>query len=43
MKRIWNILINGYIPLRCEDQRTGKISIKWLILLIAVIIATNII
>ena len=41
MKRIWNILINGYIPLRCEDQRTGKISIKWLIVIIGAIIVYN--
>ena len=39
MKTIWNFLVRGYVPLRCENERTRKISIKLLILLIGVIIA----
>ena len=48
MKRIWDLLIHGYIPVRGMKPNTktgvvpiGKISIKLLVLLIAVIIATN--
>ena len=37
MKRIWDVIVHGYIPLRCDNQRTGKISIKLLVLLIGVI------
>ncbi len=39
MKTIWNFLVHGYVPLRCENERTRKISIKLLILVIGVIIA----
>ena len=37
MKKIWDLIVNGYIPLRCDNQRTGKISIKLLVLIIGVI------
>ena len=39
MKKIWDFIVHGYIPLRCDNQRTGKISIKLLVLIIGVIIA----
>ena len=42
MKQIWDLVIHGYIPLRCDNQRTGKISIKLLVLLIGVIIGLQI-
>ena len=45
MKRIWDLLIHGYIPVRGMKPNTktgvvpiGKISIKLLVLLISVII-----
>lgn len=38
MKILWDFLINGYIPVRCDNQRTRKISIKLLILIIGVIV-----
>ena len=40
MKRIWDFINNGYIPVRGMNHK-GKLSIKLLVLLIAVIIATN--
>jgi len=40
MKRIWDFLINGFIPVRGIDPR-GRISIKWLILIIGAIIVYN--
>ena len=40
MKRIWDFINNGYIPVRGMNP-TGRLSIKLLVLLIAVIIATN--
>ena len=39
MKTIWNFLVHGYVPLRCDKHRSRKISIKLLILLIGAIIA----
>ena len=40
MKRIWDFINNGYIPVRGMNHKV-KLSIKLLVLLIAVIIATN--
>ena len=40
MKRIWDFINNGYIPVRGMNHK-AKLSIKLLVLLIAVIIATN--
>ena len=40
MKNIWNLIVHGYIPVRGMNP-TGRLSIKLLVLLIAVIIATN--
>ena len=40
MKRTWDFLINVFIPVRGMDTR-GKISIKWLILIIGAIIVYN--
>ena len=37
MKKIWDLIVHGYIPVRGMDTR-GKISIKLLVLLIGVII-----
>ncbi len=42
MKKIWDFINDGYIHVH-TDNTTGKISIKLLVLVIAVIIATNII
>ena len=46
MKRIWDLLIHGYIPVRGMKPNTktgvvpiGKISIKLLVLIIGVIMA----
>ena len=48
MKKIWDLVVHGYIPVRGmkPDTKTGivpigRLSIKLLVLLIAVIIATN--
>jgi len=48
MKRIWDLLIHGYIPVRGMKPNTktgvvpiGKISIKLLVLIIGAIIAYN--
>ena len=43
MKKIWDFIVHGYINIHTEHttDATGKISIKLLVLLIAVIIATN--
>ena len=43
MKRIWNLIKNGYINIHTNKsingiQTTGKISIKWLIVIIGSII-----
>jgi len=42
MKKIWDFINDGYIRVRGMNYK-GKISIKLLVLVIAVIIATNII
>ena len=36
MKKLWDLIVNGYIPLRCDNQRTGKISIKLLVLVLVI-------
>ena len=41
MKRIWDLIVHGYIPVRGMDTR-GKISIKLLVLLIGVIVGLQI-
>ena len=41
MKRIWDLIVHGYIPVRGMDTR-GKISIKLLVLIIGVIIGLQI-
>jgi hypothetical protein len=48
MKKIWDLIVHGYIPVRGRKPDTetgvvpvGRLSIKLLVLLIAVIIATN--
>ena len=48
MKKIWDLIVHGYIPVRGRKPDTetgvvpiGRLSIKLLVLLIAVIIAIN--
>ena len=41
MKKIWDLIVHGYIPVRGMDTR-GKISIKLLVLIIGVIIGLQI-
>jgi hypothetical protein len=36
MKQIWDLVIHGYIPLRCDNQRTKKLSIKLLVLVLII-------
>jgi hypothetical protein len=40
MKKIWDFINDGYIHVHTDDT-TGKISIKWLILIIGAIIVYN--
>ena len=40
MKKIWDFINDGYIHVH-TDNTTGKISIKWLILIIGAIIVYN--
>jgi hypothetical protein len=37
MKKIWDLIVHGYIHTHTKED-TGKISIKWLILIIGAII-----
>ena len=37
MKRIWDLIVHGYIHTHTDDHTTGKISIKLLVLLIGAI------
>lgn len=46
MKKIWDFINDGYINIHTDKtingtQTTGKISIKWLILIIGAIIVYN--
>ena len=41
MKKIWDLIVHGYIHTHTDDHTTGKISIKWLILIVGAIIAYN--
>ena len=40
MKKIWDFIVHGYIPVRGMNP-TGRISIKLLVLLIGVIMIYN--
>ena len=42
MKKIWDLIVHGYINTHTDEHTTGKISIKLLVLLIGVIIGLQI-
>ena len=40
MKKIWDLIVHGYIHTHTKEY-TGKLSIKWLIVIISAIIVYN--